>query len=186
MKERIIKKINEKKDQTGAEAFFLLCAQADKLSTDFQRTFRVMLRQFTEIEKLEEDKKKREQAIFESYTSLVMNPNFHNETAELINEKNKKTHKEKHSSSTPPPNPRPGGGTGQSERKDVVNEAAKTDDVDKSVVEQSTKSSQSSTSEKAEAVKEKSVVKAESSVVEEAALKIDALRKPITPPAGSR
>lgn len=178
MKDTIIQKLNEKKSQNGAEAFFLLCAQADKLSTDFQRTFKVMLRQFTEIEKLEEDKKKREQAILESYTSLVMNPKFHAETAKLINEKNKKTHKESHSSDTPPPNPRPSGGTGQSERKDVVNEAVKTDDVDKSVLEQSAKSNQSSTTAQ---------VKAESSVVvEEAALKIDALRKPIVPPAGSR
>ncbi len=184
MKDTIIQKLNEKKSQNGAEAFFLLCAQADKLSTDFQRTFKMMLRQFTEIEKLEEDKKKREQAILESYTSLVMNPKFHAETAKLINEKNKKTHKESHSSDTPPPDPRPaGGGTGQSERKDVVNEAVKTDDVDKSVLEQSAKSNQSSTTAQ---VKAESPVVVEAPVVEEAALKIDALRKPIVPPAGSR
>ena len=87
MKHKIIEQLSEKKNPNGAEAFFLICANAEKLSPQFRKTFSAMLRHFEAIEQLKLDQKKREQSIEDAYSSLVMSGNFHEETAKLIAQK---------------------------------------------------------------------------------------------------
>lgn len=87
MKDKIIEQLSEKKNQNGAEAFFLICANAENLSPQFRKTFNAMLRHFEAIEQLKIDQEKREQSIKEAYASLTLSGNFHEETAKLIAKK---------------------------------------------------------------------------------------------------
>ena len=104
MKDKIIEQLSKKKNPNGAEAFFIICANAEKLSSQFRKTFNAMLRHFEAIEQLKLDQEKREQSIEDAYASLVMSGNFHEETAKLIAQK---TQRENTSMSheSPPPNP---------------------------------------------------------------------------------
>lgn len=92
MKDIIIEKIREKKNKDGSEVFFLLCADASHLSTQFKRVFNTMLRHFEAIEKLQNDIEERQQKTKEAYADLTLNPNFAEATAQLIAEKNKREH----------------------------------------------------------------------------------------------
>lgn len=104
MKDKVIDRIRNKKDKDGVEVFFLLCADADKLSTLFTRSFNSMLRHFEAIEKLELEIKERQDKIKEAYSELAFSSKFHEETASLISKENSREHKQ-NQALTPPQSP---------------------------------------------------------------------------------
>lgn len=116
MKDKIIEQLSEKKNQNGAEAFFLICANAENLSPQFRKTFNAMLRHFEAIEQLKLDQEKREQSIKEAYASLTLSGNFHEETAKLIA---KKTQRERASKSLESSIPTTQGGLSGNRKEEV-------------------------------------------------------------------
>lgn len=90
MKDKIITTLRNKKNPTGAEAFLLICADADKLSSNFKKAFNAMMKDLESIEKLKEEQKKLDDSVKKTYATLTQHGNFHRETAEiLLNEKQK-------------------------------------------------------------------------------------------------
>ena len=106
MKDKIIDQLSEKKSPNGAEAFFLICANAEKLSPQFRKTFNAMLRHFEAIEQLKLEQEKREQSIKDAYASLTLSGSFHEETAKLIAQKIQKENASNSLESSPPSPPR--------------------------------------------------------------------------------
>lgn len=102
MKDKIIEQLSEKKNPNGAEAFFLICANAEKLSPQFRKTFNAMMRHFEAIEQLKLEQDKREQSIKDAYASLTLSGSFHEETAKLIAQKIQKENASNSLESSPP------------------------------------------------------------------------------------
>lgn len=84
MNDKIITSLRNIKKPTGTEAFLLICADADKLSSNFKKAFNSIMKDLTGIEKLKDDQRKLDGNIKKTYATLTQHGNFHTEIAKLL------------------------------------------------------------------------------------------------------